>query len=173
MMTTEYFENYRNGVVNLYLNLCRYSAIKYDENMSLDSIKGMSKDLNRDNICFLTKNNIKIDYNEGLKAKDIFKYEQNGRRINLVDLEFYKRYQVIEHLNELDKMEHFDWLEQTEFFKKLKELAGDQIVQGIIDELFNERLEHRGKCNKDYIIRFLKLLKFDSKIESNSTDYDF
>ena len=47
-------------------------------------------------------------------------------------------------------MEHIDWLEQTEFFKKLKELAGDQVVQGIIYELFNERLEHRGKCNKDY-----------------------
>lgn len=58
-------------------------------------------------------------------------------------------------------------------FKKLKELAGDQVVQGIIYELFNERLEHRGKCNKDYIKRFLKLLKFDSKIENNSTDYDF
>ena len=43
MMNTQYFENYRNGVVNLYLNLCRYSAIKYNENISLDSVKNVKR----------------------------------------------------------------------------------------------------------------------------------
>lgn len=163
LMSQDFFDNNSNSVVNLYFNMYRHSSIKYERYISLQRIKESSDDLNRPNIFFLNKNNIIIRNTAGFEAKDIVKFENNGKRINLVDLEYYKRYQIIEHLNELEKKTNLDWLEETEFFKKLRDLTGDGVVRGIEDELFKER-QNGIKGSKDYIKRFLNLL-----ISENST----
>jgi hypothetical protein len=168
LMSPDYFENNNNQLVNLYFNMYRHSSIRYCKEMSLERIKGSSYDLNKDNIYFLNKNNIIIRNTEGLSAKNIVKFENNGKRINLVDLEYYKRYQIIEHLNELEKKANIDWLEETEFFKKLKNLTGNEVVQGIEDELFRER-QNGVKGSKAYIKRFLQLLIADNNNQSIST----
>ena len=168
LMSPDFFENNNNQLVNLYFNMYRHSSIRYCKEMSLERIKGSSYDLNKDNIYFLNKNNIIIRNTEGLSAKDIVKFENNGKRINLVDLEYYKRYQIIEHLNELEKKTNIDWLEETEFFKKLKNLTGNEVVQGIEDELFRER-QNGVKGSKAYIKRFLQLLIADNNDQTKST----
>ena len=168
LMSPDFFENNNNQVVNLYFNMYRHSSIKYYKEMSLEKIKNSSYDLNKDNIYFLNKNNIIIRNIRGFSAKDIAKLENNGIRINLVDLEYYKRYQIIEHLNELEKKANIDWLEETEFFKKLKNLTGNEVVQGIEDELFRER-QNGVKGSKAYIKRFLQLLIADNNNQSIST----
>ena len=168
LMSPDFFENNSNQVVNLYFNMYRHSSIRYCKEMSLERIKGSSYDLNKDNIYFLNKNNIIIRNTEGLSAKNIVKFENNGKRINLVDLEYYKRYQIIEHLNELEKKTNIDWLEETEFFKKLKDLTGNEVIQGIEDELFRER-QNGVKGSKAYIKRFLQLLIADNNDQTKST----
>jgi hypothetical protein len=168
LMSPDFFENNNNQLVNLYFNMYRHSSIRYCKEMSLERIKGSSYDLNKDNIYFLNKNNIIIRNTEGLSAKNIVKFENNGKRINLVDLEYYKRYQIIEHLNELEKKTNIDWLEETEFFKKLKDLTSNEVIQGIEDELFRER-QNGVKGSKEYIKRFLQLLIADNNNRSIST----
>lgn len=168
LMSPDFFENNNNQLVNLYFNMYRHSSIRYCKEMSLERIKGSSYDLNKDNIYFLNKNNIIIRNTEGLSAKNIVKFENNGKRINLVDLEYYKRYQIIEHLNELEKKTNIDWLEETEFFKKLKDLTSNEVIQGIEDELFRER-QNGVKGSKEYIKRFLQLLIADNKNQSTTT----
>ena len=127
LMSREYYNSNNAKVVNLYFNMFREKAIKYDGRMDLSSILDLSENkYNRNGVCFLSKDNIKIQDFQGLKARDIAKNAVNGKRIDLVDLEYYKRFQVIEHLNELEKNNDFDWLEQKEFFTKVKELCGER-----------------------------------------------
>ena len=188
LMTREYFASYQSGVVNLYFNNFRNKAIRYDPNMSLDEIMIIGNykknnainffDIEEKRYYLLSRNNIKIENYEGLKAKDIVKNEINGKRIDIMDSNYYKKFQVIEHLRELEAKINFDWLEQTEFFLKVKDLCGEEVTTGIINELYNDRRNGNGKGNKDYIKRFLNLLIEDnkSKLVDNSTeklDIDF
>ena len=127
LMSREYYNSNSAKVVNLYFNMFREKAIKYDGRMDLSSILDLSENkYNRNGVCFLSKDNIKIQDFQGLKVRDIAKNGVNDKRIDLVDLEYYKRFQVIEHLNELEKNNDFDWLEQKEFFTKVKELCGER-----------------------------------------------
>lgn len=127
LMSREYYNSNNAKVVNLYFNMFREKAIKYDGRMDLSSILDLSENkYNRNGVCFLSKDNIKIQDFQGLKVRDIAKNGVNDKRIDLVDLEYYKRFQVIEHLNELEKNNDFDWLEQKEFFTKVKELCGER-----------------------------------------------
>ena len=159
LMSREYYNSNRTNVVNLYFNMFRERAIKYDGKMDLSHILNLSENkYNRNGVCFLSKDNIKIQDFQGLKAKDIVKNGLNGKRIDLVDLEYYKRFQVIEHLNELEKNNDFDWLEQKEFFIKVKELCGEDVTNAVIDELFNRVRQGGAKSNKDFIQRFRNLL---------------
>ena len=169
LMSREYYNSNNAKVVNLYFNMFREKAIKYDGRMDLSSILDLSENkYNRNGVCFLSKDNIKIQDFQGLKVRDIAKNGVNDKRIDLVDLEYYKRFQVIEHLNELEKNNDFDWLEQKEFFTKLKELCGEDVTNAVIDELFN-RIRHGGeKGNKDFIQRFRNLLIRENN-ENNST----
>jgi hypothetical protein len=169
LMSREYYNSNNAKVVNLYFNMFREKAIKYDGRMDLSSILDLSENkYNRNGVCFLSKDNIKIQDFQGLKARDIAKNAVNGKRIDLVDLEYYKRFQVIEHLNELEKNNDFDWLEQKEFFTKVKELCGEDVTNAVIDELFN-RIRYEGeKGNKDFIQRFRNLLIRENN-ENNST----
>ena len=147
----------------------REKAIRYDEQMSLRSILGLSENRNNINgVCFLSKNNIKISNYDGLKAKDIVKKGVYGKRIDLVDLEYYKRFQVIEHLKELELMENVDWLAQGEFFIKVKALCGEGVTNAVIDELYNRVKQGEMKGSKDYIQRFRNLL-IEENNENNST----
>lgn len=114
LMSREYYNSNNAKVVNLYFNMFREKAIKYDGRMDLSSILDLSENkYNRNGVCFLSKDNIKIQDFQGLKVRDIAKNGVNDKRIDLVDLEYYKRFQVIEHLNELEKNNDFDWLEQN------------------------------------------------------------
>ena len=169
LMSREYYNSNNAKVVNLYFNMFREKAIKYDGRMDLSSILDLSENkYNTNGVCFLSKDNIKIQDFQGLKVRDIAKNGVNDKRIDLVDLEYYKRFQVIEHLNELEKNNDFDWLEQKEFFTKLKELCGEDVTNAVIDELFN-RIRHGGeKGNKDFIQRFRNLLIRENN-ENNST----
>ena len=127
LMSREYYNSNNAKVVNLYFNMFREKAIKYDGRMDLSSILDLSENkYNTNGVCFLSKDNIKIQDFQGLKVRDIAKNGVNDKRIDLVDLEYYKRFQVIEHLNELEKNNDFDWLEQKEFFTKVKELCGER-----------------------------------------------
>ena len=169
LMSREYYNSNNAKVVNLYFNMFREKAIKYDGRMDLSSILDLSENkYNRNGVCFLSKDNIKIQDFQGLKVRDIAKNGVNDKRIDLVDLEYYKRFQVIEHLNELEKNNDFDWLEQKEFFTKLKELCGEDVTNAVIDELFNRIRQGGEKGNKDFIQRFRNLLIQENN-ENNST----
>jgi hypothetical protein len=59
-----------------------------------------------------------------------------------------------------------DWLKQNEFFEKMKDFAGEEITQTIIDDLF-QKYEKNGKSNdKEYINKFLKLLLYNNNYET-------
>jgi hypothetical protein len=169
LMSRDYYDSYKTKVVNLYFNMFREKAIQYDGQMNLNSLLNLSENrYNSNGVCFLSKNNIKIQDYEGLKAKDIVKKGVYGKRIDLVDLEYYKRFQVIEHLNELELMENVDWLAQGEFFIKVKALCGEDVTNAVIDELYNRVRNGEMKGSKDYIRRFRNLL-IEENNENNST----
>ena len=46
---------------------------------------------------------------------------------------------------------------------KVKNLCGEEVTTGIINELYNERREGNGKGNKEFIKRFINLLIEDNK----------
>lgn len=176
LMSREYYNSNNTKLVNLYFNMFREKAIKYDGRMDLSSILDLSENKHNTNgVCFLSKDNIKIQDFQGLRARDIAKNGVNGKRIDLVDLEYYKRFQVIEHLNELEKNNDFDWLEQREFFTKVKELCGEDVTNALIDELFNRIRQGGEKGNKEFIKRFRNLLiqENDNSTRRNSTNNSF
>ena len=75
-MSREYYNSNNAKVVNLYFNMFREKAIKYDGRMDLSSILDLSENkYNRNGVCFLSKDNIKIQDFQGLKVRDIAKNE--------------------------------------------------------------------------------------------------
>lgn len=180
LMTRQYFNSNESGLVNIYKNTLKDKAIRYDPNMSLAEIMevgGYDRQLlipsEEDKYFFLSKGNAKIEDFEGLHAKDIVKFEDNGKRIDIVDAIFYKKFQVLEHLNELDSKTHFDWLEQTEFFKKVKNLCGEEVANAVINELCNDIKDGKPKANKEYIRKFRELLIKETQVNKYGTkDFD-
>ena len=170
LMDREYFEAYSNAekdeMVNLYFNMFPDKAIKYEENMTLERVRELGEYLN--DTFFLSKQNIKVDNLDDIKAKDIIKITPRGRRIDLVDSNYYKKFQVIEHLKELEKSNNFDWLEQTVFFGKVRDLCGEEVTTALIDELFEKRRNGDNIKNKEYIKKFIDLLIEDNKNNKNS-----
>ena len=158
----EYFEAERDEMVNLYFNMFPDKAIKYNKNMALERIREIG-DYNLNDIFFLSKQNIKIDNLDDIKAKDIIKITPRGKRIDLVDSNYYKKFQVIEHLKELEKSNNFDWLEQTVFFGKVRDLCGEEVTIALIDELYEKRRNGDNIKNQEYIKKFIDLLIKDNK----------
>ena len=151
-MDREYFEAYLNAendkMVNLYFNMFPDKAIKYEENMTLERVRELG-DYYLNDTFFLSKQNIKVDNLGDIKAKDIIKITPRGRRIDLVDSNYYKKFQVIEHLKELEKSNDLDWLEQTIFFGKVRDLCGEEVTTALIDELYEKRRNGDNIKNKE------------------------
>ena len=166
LMDREYFEAYLNAendkMVNLYFNMFPDKAIKYEENMTLERVRELG-DYYLNDTFFLSKQNIKVDNLGDIKAKDIIKITPRGRRIDLVDSNYYKKFQVIEHLKELEKSNDLDWLEQTVFFGKVRDLSGEEVTTALIDELYEKRRNGDNIKNKEYIKKFINLLIEDNK----------
>ena len=166
LMDREYFEAYLNAendkMVNLYFNMFPDKAIKYEENMTLERVRELG-DYYLNDTFFLSKQNIKVDNLGDIKAKDIIKITPRGRRIDLVDSNYYKKFQVIEHLKELEKYNDLDWLEQTIFFGKVRDLCGEEVTTALIDELYEKRRNGDNIKNKEYIKKFINLLIEDNK----------
>lgn len=161
LMTEDYYNSNQSGLITLYLNNFAIVAILFKKNMSLEQIKKLGgNEINKDTIYFLTSDNIIIENINNFKAKDIIIIEKNGkRRINLVDREYNKRLQVIEHLRKLEEsLGSIDWLRQTEFFKKIKEFAGEEITNAIINDLLENVGKNKKIDDKEYIRKFLNLL---------------
>lgn len=100
LMTPEYYNSSQSGLITLYLNDFPTVAILFKKNMSLSEIKLLGgNEINKKSVFFLTSDNIIIENINNFKAKDIIVIEKNGKKkINLVDKEYNKRLQVIEHL---------------------------------------------------------------------------
>ena len=192
LMTREYFDSNQSEVVNLYFNMMSNKAIKYDPHMDLEKVMilgGYKQENNHLRIqpvlpvegyvinhknpkeyYLLSRSNIKIENYKGLKVKDIVKNEINGKRIDIVDSEYYKKFQVIEHLRQLESNLNFDWLEQTEFFLKVKALCGEEATTAVINELYNDRKSENRKGNKEFIQRFLNFLIEDNKLKEKNNN---
>ena len=169
LMTPEYYNASQSGLITIYLNSFPTVAVLINKNMSLEEIKILGgNQINRNTVFFLTSDNIIIENINYFKAKDIIVIDKNGKKIiNCVDKHFYKRVQVIEHLRKLEQsIGSIDWLKQTEFFKKIKEFAGEEITNAIINDLL-ENVGNNQKINdREYIKRFLNLLV--SKKDNNN-----
>ena len=171
LMTPEYFNANQSGLITIYLNDFPTVAVLINKNTSLEEIKKLGgNQINRNKIYFLTSDNIIIENINYFKAKDIIILDKNGKkRINCVDKNFYKRVQVIEHLRKLEQsIGSIDWLKQTEFFKKIKEFAGEEITNAIISDLL-ENVGNNNKINdREYIKRFLNLLVSKNNYNQNN-----
>ena len=161
LMTPEYYNSSQSGLITLYLNDFPTVAILFKKNMSLSEIKLLGgNEINKKSVFFLTSDNIIIENINNFKAKDIIVIEKNGKKkINLVDKEYNKRLQVIEHLRNLEEsVGSINWLKQTEFFKKVKEFAGEEITNALINELLENFGNNRKINDREYIKKFLNLL---------------
>ena len=171
LMTPEYYNASQSGLITIYLNSFPTVAVLIKNNMSLEEIKILGgNQINRNTVYFLTSDNIIIENINYFKAKDIIILDKNGKkRINCVDKNFYKRVQVIEHLRKLEQsIGSIDWLKQTEFFKKIKEFAGEEITNAIISDLL-ENVGNNNKINdREYIKRFLNLLVSKNNYNQNN-----
>ena len=169
LMTKEYFNSIKSNLINLYLNDFPTVSIFFKKNMSLDEIKYLGgEQINKKNYYFLSSDDILIENTKNIIAKDIIVKDKNGKKkINLVDKNYYKRIQIIGHLRNLEKMSgRIDWLKQNEFFEKMKDFAGEEITQAIMNDLF-QKYENNEKSNdKEYINKFLKLLLYNNNYES-------
>jgi len=155
-------ENYFNqeSIVNLYVNDIKVSAIKFKGNIDLKKVKELGgNNINKDSLFFLTKDMTIIENINNFKSRDIIIYEKQEIKMNLIDKEYYKRIQLIDHLEKLSKtVEPINWLKQTEFFKKVMDFAGETIANAIIEDLLG-KIGTPNKINdKEYIDKFLKLL---------------
>ena len=148
-------------IVNLYLNNFKTSAIAYKPNMSLDKIKELGGDsINKDSIFFLTKDNTIIENIDNFPSKDCLIVEKNEEmKINLVTKEYYKKIEIIDHLEKLASIAGpIDWLKQEAFFLKIRDFAGLQIANAIIDVIYSKVGTDEKMDDKQYVREFLKLL---------------
>lgn len=176
-------------IVNLYLNDFKNSAIAYEPNMSLDKIKELGGDsINKDTIFFLTEKEVIIEKIDNFLSKDCL-IEKNGEmKINLVTKDYYKRKEIVRNCDELAAKDGpIDWFLQDEFFKKIKDYAGEQIAIGIINEIYDGIERNQRIDDREYVRRFKNLLiknknndnnnhdnnNYDNNNYDNNTDYIF
>ena len=73
-------------------------------------------------------------------------------------------------MRQLESNLNFDWLEQTEFFLKVKALCGEEATTAVINELYNDRKSENRKGNKEFIQRFLNFLIEDNKLKEKNNN---
>ena len=154
------YKNYDGKNININLNDFKQSAIIFEHNMSLDEIKSLGGNIiDKDINFFLTRDNTLIENNNNFSAKDVVKQENNELKIYLVTREFYKKIQIIDHLEKLSKIAGpIDWLKQDEFFKNIRDFASEEIANVIIDDILSTIGTDIKGDDKRYIQDFLKLL---------------
>lgn len=186
IMTDDYFQSCRDGLVTLYRNGFKHSSIKCRRNMTLEQIENKMNGVdNNDNnsvpivvepgdkLYFLTPNKTIIRNQRDMTAKDVITINETKKEkeIYLVTKRFYQKQEIIDHLNNLESMEKIEWLSQEEFFKKIETFCGNIVLQGIQNELFGD-IQRGNKVNdKDFIKKFKKLLIEDNNRENSNTRY--
>jgi hypothetical protein len=155
-------------IVNVYLNEIKKTGILCNSSQSLDSIKDkIGQDIQKDDIYFLTPNRAIIEnYNiNDFKLNDIIVDKYGEPKIYLIDKSYRPKFTVIEHLNMLREKASsgpINWYEQTEFFKKVEDFAGQDISDALKDELLgtfdsnNEKKTNDKEFINKYIILLLK-----------------
>lgn len=158
--------------VNLYLNNFKISAIACKPNMSLDTIKELGGDsINKDSIFFLTKDNTIIERIDNFQSKDCLVEENGEMKINLVTKDYYKRIGIIDHLDKLAAVAGpIDWYLQDEFFEKIKDYAGEQIANVVINDIYSNLCEYKKMDDKKYIRQFKNLLIENKNNHDNNND---
>ena len=168
LKTKEFLEN-KDILLELTLNDHNPIALYANHNASLNSIKSSAfKDKPQDSLVFITKDKSLIE-NENIsqfKLKDVIKYENGKRKIQLYEKDYYHRVQVIDHLRKLEEQtkngKSIDWFKENEFFKKIDKLAGSAISKAIQDDLKEETpgngQENKRKSDQEYIQLYLKCL---------------
>lgn len=155
-------------IVNVYLNEIKKTGILCNSSQSLDNIKDkIGQDIQKDDIYFLTPNRAIIEnYNiNDFKLNDIIVDKYGEPKIYLIDKSYRPKFTVIEHLNMLREKASsgpINWYEQTEFFKKVEDFAGQDISDALKDELLgtfdpnNEKKTNDKEFINKYIILLLK-----------------
>ncbi len=160
--------------VNLYLNNFKNSAIAYKPNMNLGKIKELGGDsINKDSIFFLTKDNTIIEKIDNFLPKDCL-VEKNGEmKINLVTKDYYKRIEIIDHLDKFAALAGpIDWYVQEVFFKKIKDYVGEQIANVIIDDIYLNLCQFKKIDDKKYVKQFKNLLIGNNNIKRDNNNHD-
>lgn len=155
-------------IVSVYLNEIKKTGILCNYSQSLDKIKDkIGQDLQENDIYFLTANRAIIEnYNiNDFKLNDIIVDKYGEPKIYTIDKSYRPKFTVIEHLNMLREQASsgtINWYEQTEFFKKVEDFAGQEISNALKDELLgtfdpnNEKKTNDKEFINKYIILLLK-----------------
>lgn len=182
IMTFDYFQSSKNGLITLYRNNFKHSSIKYEKDLTLRQIYNKMNNIDdncipvinnysdNEELYFLSPNKTIIIDSSNITAKDVITFDQTKkeRGIYLVTRRFYQKLEIIDCLNDLESMERIEWLSQEEFFKKLVEFCGNGVVQAIQDELYND-IKNENKVNdKDFIKKFKRLLIEDNNIDKST-----
>ena len=92
-------------------------------------------------------------------------------KIHLVTKDFYKRIQIIDHLDKLAAVPGpINWYLEEEFFNKIKDYAGEQIAHGIIDSIFQNLIEDKKIDDKTFVKQFKNLLIKNNNHDNNDNN---
>lgn len=88
-----------------------------------------------------------------------------------MERKYYQKIQIINHLENLSRTDGpIDWLRQEEFFKKIKDFAGEMIATAIIDDILGRIGTPNKISDREYINKFLKLLAQKNNINNKNNN---
>lgn len=166
LMTSQYYQANKNGLVKLYINNFPHCSVRYKRNMPLREIKQLGG-IDEENIIinnddntkyFLDTENMIIFNEENIVAKDIVRIENGKKIIHLRTKKFHLKQEIIDYCEMLKSLDKINWFNQDRFFQKLQEFAGKGVTDALQDELINDMKEKEKINDREYIEKFLALL---------------